>query len=88
MKKLSEVLELEDNLFQSKFRNCMIHYGIQNQGVISLENIEELFYGIVETCFNGMSLNTYYSKLRNLESIIIQYLESYFDKTKIDLQKL
>lgn len=54
----TETFSLAKVLFQSKFRNCMMHYGLENQEVISIENIQKPFYGIVETCYNGMD---YYS---------------------------
>lgn len=34
---------MSDNLFQSKLRNRMMYYDLENQGVISIENIEKTF---------------------------------------------
>lgn len=85
---LSTILEMGNGLFETKFRNCMMHYGLENQGVLSLEYIEKPFYGLIETCFNGMSLNEYLGKLSDLEESIINYLESQFDSNKIELKDL
>ena len=76
LKEFTEVLDLGDGLFQSKFRNCMMHYGIEDQGVISIENIEKPFYGIVETCYDGKDYNSLLNDLRNMADKILMILES------------
>lgn len=88
MTDLIAAIEMNTAIFQSKFRNCMMHYGIQNQGVVSIDNIEKPLFGMVETCFEGMGFSAYQSKLRNLEDRMIEYLEGYFNTDKIILQKL
>lgn len=84
----TEMFSSAKNLFQSKFRNCMMHYGIENQGVISIENIEKPFYGIVETCYNGMDYYSFLGTLRRLSDEMIDLLEKRFNIEKITLQRL
>ena len=79
----TETLSSAKNLFQSKFRNCMMHYGIENQGVISIENIEKPFYGIVETCYNGMDYYSFLGTLRRLSNEMIDLLEKRFNIEKL-----
>lgn len=62
----TDIFNLAEVLFKPKFRNCMMHYGLENQGAISKEHIENSFYGIVETCYKGMD---YYSFLNNLRAL-------------------
>lgn len=88
VKEIGRILKIGDSLFHSKFRNCMMHYNLENQGVISPENANKHFYGIVETCFNGMNYYTYLGKLRELSDEIIGFLEKKFDFSKINIQKL
>lgn len=88
MTDLIAAIEMNTAIFQSKFRNCMMHYGIHNQGVVSIDNIEKPLFGMVETCFEGMGFSVYQSKLRDLEDRMIEYLEGYFNTDKIILQKL
>lgn len=88
IEELSNLLNIEKGLFQSKFRNCMMHYNIETQGVLSLEYIEKPFYGIIETCFEGMDFQTFQSRLDGLSEAIIEYLEGHFNKEKIELQRL
>lgn len=66
----------------------MMHYGIENQGVISIENIEKPFYGIVETCYNGMDYYSFLGILRRLSDEMIDLLEKRFNIEKITLQRL
>jgi hypothetical protein len=85
---IEEILEFGKPLFQSKFRNCMMHYDLSGYNVLSREYIKCPFYGIVETCFEGKDYHLYLAELRNLSDMIIDYLESRFDFSKIKLQEL
>jgi hypothetical protein len=85
---LSDVINLDTDIFQTNFRNCMMHYGIQGKKVVSKENIDQPLFGMIETCFFGMKFQTYYLKLRKLEDRMIDYLESYINKEKVTLQRL
>ena len=84
----TETFGLAKVLFQSKFRNCMMHYGLENQEVISIENIQKPFYGIVETCYNGMDYYSFLDTLRRLSDKMIDFLEKRFNIEKITLQRL
>lgn len=85
---INEILSSGKDLFQSKLRNCMMHYGLENQGVVSLKYMEKPFYGIIETCFDGMNYQTYLDYLYAMSSKIIEYLESHFDYSNIKLKQL
>lgn len=83
-----ELLAQKEKLFQTKLRNCMMHYNLENAGVITIENVDKPFYGIIENCFNGMSYQDYTILLHNLSDKIIEYLKKRFDFTGINLKKL
>ena len=85
---IEEILEFGKPLFQSKFRNCMMHYDLAGYDVLSREYIKCPFYGIVETCFEGKDYHSYLAELRNLSDMIIDYLENRFDFSKVKLQEI
>jgi hypothetical protein len=85
---IEEILEFGKPLFQSKFRNCMMHYDLAGYNVLSREYIKCPFYGIVETCFEGKDYHSYLAELRNLSDMIIDYLENRFDFSKVKLQEI
>lgn len=85
---LNEIFDKGDVIFQSNFRNCMMHYGLENRNVLSYEYIEKEFFGIVETCFEGQDYQTYIISLRELSDMIIVFLENRFDITKIEIRPL
>lgn len=84
----TEILKLSEDLFNPKFRNCMMHYGLENQGVISMQNIEKPFYGIVEFCHNGMDYYSFLNNLSGLSDRTSTLLEKKFNTEKITLQHL
>lgn len=84
----AEVLDLASVLFQTKLRNCMMHYGLENRGVISTENIEKPFYGIIETCCNGKDYYSFVNDLRRVADRLIVILEEKLNTEKIALQRL
>lgn len=86
-REIDEILNLGDSLFRSKFRNCMMHYNLMGQGVVSLEYIEKPFFGMIETCFNGMDYQTYLTSLREVSDMIIAYLEKQFSCADIELEQ-
>lgn len=88
---LQEITELQreaKGLFQSKFRNCMMHYDLVGWDVLSPENLDKPFGGMVETCFEGMSYFDYSAKLDHFSNKVIDYLEEQFEYKNIDLQLL
>lgn len=87
LKSIVEILDAGGPLFQTKFRNCMMHYSLEGEGVLSLEYIDQPFYGMVETCFNGTQYHSYLTKLRELSDQMASYLESRFDFSNITLKE-
>lgn len=88
---INEIKELEKaagQMFQSKFRNCMMHYSLENQNVLSLQYIERPFFGIVENCFDGTDYQTYLTLLHSFSDKIIGYLEKHFNCDDIELEQL
>ena len=83
-----ELLAQKEKLFQTKLRNCMMHYNLENAGVITIENVDKPFYGIIENCFDGMSYQDYTISLNNLSNMIIGFLENQFDFANVSLKKL
>lgn len=87
-REIDEILSKRNDLFQSKFRNCMAHYNLQNYGVLSLEYIEKPFFGIIETCFGGTDYQTYLSSLHKMADRIIVFLEKHFNCSSVELKQL
>lgn len=87
-KAIGEIESTGYEIFQSKFRNCMMHYNLQNYNVLSLEHIEKPFFGIIENCFEGTDYQTYLSSLHKLSDRIIAYLEKHFNCSNIELKPL
>lgn len=85
---ISAIEDVASGLFQSRFRNCMMHYNLENQGVLSLEHIDQPFFGIVENCFEGKAYQTYLALIHELSERIISYLEKYFSCAGIELKQL
>lgn len=87
-KRKKGLMKSGEGLFVSKFRNCMMHYDLENRNVLSEEYIDNEFYGLIANCFEGMNYKTYRANLRKLADQIIEYLEKRFDYTKIHLEEL
>ena len=87
MKGIVDILACGEKLFQTKLRNCMMHYNLENAGVITSENTDKPFYGIIESCFDGMSYQDYTVSLNNLSNMIIGFLENQFDFANVSLKK-
>lgn len=85
---LLDAIFRKNGIFCSKFRNCMMHYGIQNQGVVLQENIEKPLFGMIDICFDGMDFDTYCKEMRGLEKLMMEYLEGYFNFNNVKLEKL
>jgi len=85
---IEKILCIGGKLFQSKFRNCMMHYNLEGQDVLSIKNIEKIFFGIVENCFDGMDYYSYLKQLRELSDDIITFLEKRIDFERIILKQL
>lgn len=88
MMQINNVLHYSQNLFQSKFRNCMMHYDLSKRDVISYEYLDRPFYGIIETCFGGIDYYTYKKELHAFSDEIIACLTSMFNFENLKLKKL
>lgn len=70
------------SLFQSSFRNCMMHYDLWQNGteVIKSEccDLQKPFYGLVESCFDGCSFLQYKEKIilfmEQLEQLLMKQI--------------
>lgn len=87
-KNIEKILCIGEKLFQSKFRNCMMHYNLEGKDVLSINNIEKMFFGIVEKCFDGMDYYSYLKQLRALSDDIITFLEKRFNFESVNLKQL
>lgn len=87
-KEIHDILKLGELLFKTKVRNCMMHYNLENAGVISFENIDKPFYGIIENCFDGKSYQEYLIELHRLSNMIIDFLNNQFDFSNVKLISL
>lgn len=87
-KEIYDILKLGKVLFNTKLRNCMMHYNLENAGVISFENIDKPFYGIIENCFDGKSCQEYLIELHGLSNMIINFLNNQFDFSNVKLESL
>ncbi|MCI6272063.1 MAG: hypothetical protein MR601_03840 [Erysipelotrichaceae bacterium] len=85
---LIEIIKEGEKIFKTQLRNCMMHYNLNGSNVIMPEYIDKPFYGIIESCFDGMSYQRYLVELHNLSDKIISYLELQFDFSYVKLKKL
>lgn len=84
---LQEAIHIENDIFCSKFRNCMMHYGIQNQEIYLAESADKPLFGMIDTCFD-MDFDSYCKEMRGLANRMTEYLEDCFDFNKVKLKKL
>ena len=73
---IHDILKQGELLFTTKLRNCMMHYNLENAGVLSFANIDKPFYGIIENCFDGKSYQEYLIELHGLSERIIDFLNN------------
>lgn len=77
---ITPILKNGEILFASRFRNCMMHYNMENNGIFSVSeenfNEEKMFFGLVEDCFNGESYKQYLDKIncfgQQMEDLLTQ----------------
>lgn len=66
-----------------------MHYKIENQDVLLIEDIEKPFFGIVESYYgNSMNYYSLLNKSRDLMDKMIFFLEDKFNLENIVLEKL
>ncbi len=80
---LARLVEEGRSLLPSEFRNCMMHYDLVHDDVAYIK--EEFyrpdirFYGLVESIFNGMTIDNYLEELRRYMDKVENYLCSWFN---------
>lgn len=69
-------------LFNSRFRGCMMHYSFVNKGNFCIDeryyNMDIPFYGLVESCFNGISFEEYHKNLILFSNRVEKFLKRQF----------
>lgn len=85
---VSDIISEGKKMFCSNLRNCMMHYDLVGANVITKENANKDFFGIIENCFEGMSYQEYLISLHQYSDMIIDYLEKQFDFSNISLGTL
>lgn len=75
-----------EDLLNSQFRSCMMHYSFFNKGNCEIKdeflNISTPLFGLVESCFNGMSYN---NLIESIDKEIVYLAEGLESILKIDL---
>lgn len=91
-KKAEEIINSGNNLFDSSFRNCMMHYNLNNHGSFAISknyySAEKPFFGLIESCFEGLSYKEYYCKLSSFGRKISDFIAESFYIYETKLQKL
>jgi len=87
---VGDLLDEGTKLFPSEFRNCMMHYDLfdNERGVLIVPKYFDeriMFYGLVESLFDGKSSADFFMELRMYLNKMEKYLMSWFnlDKKKI-----
>lgn len=90
-KEVDCIIEEGENIFVSKFRNCMMHYNLNrdNEFSISEENFawDKPFFGLIEECFDGMPYRDYVKRLEKLGDVIEEFITKQFDFNKMYLEE-
>lgn len=87
-KEICNLIKKGKKVFKTQLRNCMMHYNLENAGVLTIENMDKPFYGIIENCFDGMSYQDYLIEIHSLSDKIINYLNKQFDFSNVKLNVL
>lgn len=92
IKSIGVLLDKGAELFVGKFRNCMMHYDLNNKGdcAISKEeyNPNIPFFGLIESCFNGISYDEYFIRLSEYGKEIDKCISSFFNIKEAKLKAL
>lgn len=85
------IIEEGENIFVSKFRNCMMHYNLNrdNKFSVSENNFswDKPFFGLIEECFDGMPYRDYVERLEKFGDRIEEFITKQFDFERIDLKE-
>ena len=65
-----------------------MHYNLEGYNLISIENIDKPFYGIVENCFDGMNYFDFINELRTFSDDFASLLEKRLNIDNIVLMHL
>lgn len=66
------LLDIDEEMFNSSFRSCMMHYSLKNdkKGKVCIDDdkfdIGIPLFGLIETCFPGYTFETYNDKLTKM----------------------
>lgn len=86
---MDELIRKGDSYFSSSFRNCMMHYNLVHKGKPVVKekyyDVSKPFYGLIESCFEGMDFQNYYRNLCEYAQELEYFLLSqfYIDQKKI-----
>ncbi len=86
--RLESLLSGMEAVFQSRFRNIMMHYNLKGSNLVSSQNLDKPFYGLIELCFEGKNFDTYRQQLQGATEQLIEFLEGNFDCSKVELHRL
>ena len=85
---ISRILETGSELFNTSFRNCMMHYNLEDRKILKREYIDRPYFGLVESCFSGMDYYTYRNRLTGYQSSLIDFINQKFYFEGMQLKKL
>ena len=79
------------SLFSPDFRNCMMHYSFRDTDGNSLINdveydIDKPFFGLIESCYNGISYDDFKIKIDKKLKDISEILEEWLDIQMNDME--
>lgn len=90
--RLNSIIRYGETLFISKFRNCMMHYDLKNDGVFAITeaNFDEkkLLYGLIEECFKGEIYKSYFDKITHMGEQIESFITQQFNFATVCLKEL
>lgn len=89
---LYDLIESGKSLFNSRFRNCMMHYDLVENGMFIISDKyysdNKMLYGLVEECFCGQKYELYVDALDNYAREVEECLASQFSFDKLSLKML
>lgn len=88
---VKNLINNSSDLFESRFRGCMMHYSLNDKQGFCIDDkyfdMNIPMYGLVETCFKGITYNEYNLKLLKLSAKIESLLKRQFniDENRVKL---
>lgn len=81
-----------EHLFDSTFRNCMMHYDLVENGTFAISEAcydeTKPLFGLVETCFNNATYESFTAEIDSLGEMIEKLLVSQFNFKTLQIKKL